>query len=272
MKLLLKIRYIGTAYAGWQFQHNAPTVQGELTRACRELFGFPCDVTGCSRTDAGVHALCFCATVEQKGTDCIDTAIPLDKLPFALNNRLPGDISVTSAEWRPADFHARYSVRGKTYIYRFLISRQPDPFEAGRAAFCPRPMPDGYLERMNACAAAFVGRHDFTSFMASGSKIVDATRTVASASVTAGEDVLTFRVTADGFLYNMVRIMAGPLLDAAYDKLGPADIGRILDARNRHLAGPTLPPEGLYLAEVDYGCPVESGEESKFLSSHSEKN
>lgn len=261
MKLFLKVVFIGTRYAGWQFQKNAPTVQGELTRACRGLFGFDCDVTGCSRTDAGVHALGFCATVERRGTDGIETAIPAEKIPFALNNRLPSDISVMSAEWRPADFHARYSVKGKTYLYRILTTPQPDPFEEGRALFFPRPLPENALERMNAAASRFVGTHDFTSFMAAGSKITDAVRTVRAASVERDGDLLVFRVTADGFLYNMVRIMAGTLLDAALGKIEPDGIPGILDAKDRSLAGPTLPPHGLYLSDVSYDPPVSPEEE-----------
>lgn len=255
MKLFLKIRFIGTAYAGYQVQKNAPTVQAAMNRACRDLFGFDCNVTGCSRTDAGVHALCFCVTVEKKGTDSLETVIPAEKIPYALNNRLPPDISVLEASWKPSDFHARYSVTGKTYIYRFLVSAQPDPFEKDRALHCPRPLPDDAAQIMDRAASAYIGRHDFTSFMAAGSKITDAVRTVTSAGVTRDGGVITFRVSADGFLYHMVRIMAGTLLDTAYGRIAPEQIPGILAAHDRRLAGPTLPPHGLYLADVRYDEP-----------------
>lgn len=263
MKLFLRIRFVGTRYAGWQYQNNAPTVQGKLTEACRTLFGFDCDVTGCSRTDAGVHALGFCATVAKKGESGISTAIPVNKIPYALNNLLPDDISVMEAGWREDNFHARYSVCAKTYIYRFLVSAQPDPFETGRATHCPRPMMRDSLERMRAAARHFVGTHDFTSFMASGSKIVDAVRSVRSADVEKNGDIVTFTVSADGFLYNMVRIMAGTLSDVAYGKIEPDDVPAIICARDRRKAGPTLPPDGLYLAQVSYHSPEEPEEEAK---------
>ena len=255
MKLLLKIAYDGTAYCGWQFQPNVRTVQAELTRAIREIFGFDCDVTGSSRTDSGVHARGFCATVAERGRDSISCTIPLEKLPRAINARLPEDIAVLEARWVGSDFHARYGVRSKRYVYRMHIGGERSPFERRYAWHLGTRLEPDYVSRMNAAAAYFVGKHDFTSFMAQGSRIEDATRTVFSASVRCSPDapeVLLFEVEANGFLYNMVRIMVGTLVEVAQGSIEPHQITDIMDARDRSRAGRTAPPYGLFLEEVVY--------------------
>ena len=252
MKLFLKIRYCGTAYAGYQVQHNAKTVQGELNKALWDLFGFECDVTGCSRTDAGVHALCFCATVTERGKSGIDTRIPSDKIPYAINFRLPSDISVLSATMVDESFHARYSVINKTYIYRILNTTQRDPFEENRAFHYSRPITDEVLSRMNAAAMHICGTHDFSSFMASGSSVKSTVRTVTDCCVKRNGNIVTVSISADGFLYNMVRIICGTLLEVANSNISPDQIPQIINSRDRTLAGPTLPAHGLYLSEVTY--------------------
>lgn len=252
MKLFIKIKYDGSSYSGYQVQKGTPTIQQALNEATAKLFGTECDITGCSRTDAGVHALCFCATVERRGTTGLETSIPVEKIPYALNTLLPDDISVFYAEWKDDDFHARYSVAGKTYIYRIYNSPFRDPFEEKRSMHYPRPLSENAVVDMNDGAKLFCGKHDFTSFMATGSKICDPVRTVRYASVIKEGNIIVFRVSADGFLYNMVRIMAGTLLDVAVGKMRPEDIVPIIEAKDRKKAGTTLPPWGLYLEKVDY--------------------
>lgn len=259
MKLLIRIAYDGTAYCGWQFQPNASTVQKQITSAAKKIFGFDCDVTGCSRTDSGVHARGFCATVAKKGESSIECQIPLEKLPRAFNAHLPEDIAVLEAKAVADDFHARYSVVSKTYVYRLYVGKERSPFERHASLHVTARLADGYTERMNEAAARFVGTHDFTSFMAQGSKIEDATRTVLSASVTASPsdpDILLFTVEADGFLYNMVRIMTGTLLEVAEGKLSPDDIDGIIAAKDRRRAGRTVPPQGLCLECVNYSTGI----------------
>ncbi len=253
MKLLLKIMYDGRGYAGYQSQPTLPSVQTALTKAVSDCFGYRCTVTGCSRTDAGVHALGFCAAVEPYGEHGENwLTIPVGKVHRALARFLPDDITVCGEAAVEADFHPRYSVKSKKYIYRMYDSVYEDPFLRYRAWHLKRPLSDGCISRMNEGAKHLVGRHDFTSFMAAGSKIVDATRTVYSLDVARKGEMIELSVSADGFLYNMVRIITGTLADCAYGTFEPQDIRSILDARDRTKAGKTAPPDGLYLAEVEY--------------------
>ena len=252
MKLLLKISYLGTHFCGYQIQKDKRTVQGELNRAALELFGHECDVTGCSRTDSGVHANEFCATITDKGGDTLTTDIDISKIPRALSAHLPDDISVRFAEWRSSEFHPRYDVRYKEYIYRIYNSPIRDPFEEGRALHVPVLIDDGALALMSSAASAFVGKFDFSSFMASGSSVESTVREVFYADVHREGDIIVFRVAADGFLYNMVRIMAGTLLSVAQGKITPDMIGDIIAAHSRERAGMTLAPHGLYLNRVVY--------------------
>lgn len=252
MKLLIKVRYIGTGYCGYQVQPNAVSIQQRLNEAARALFGFECDIVGCSRTDSGVHATAFCATVSKKGTDVLETTVPVSKIPLAFSAHLPEDISVFDALWVPADFHARYDVKEKEYIYRIYNAPVRNPFEEGRAAHVPRVIDDAGVERMNRAAQLLVGRQDFCAYMAQGSCVATTVRTVTSASVMREGELLIFRVAADGFLYNMVRILAGTLLDVGLGKLAPEDIPRITASRDRANAGMTMPACGLYLDRVCY--------------------
>ncbi len=252
MKLFLRLRYLGTAYNGYQVQGDQPTVQGELTAACAALFGTRCDVTGCSRTDSGVHANMFCVTVAAHGTDCLETSIPLQRIPVALNAHLPADISVYDAEFVDSTFHPRYDVYYKEYVYRIYNSPCRSPFEQDRAWFYPKTISDADLARMQAAADHFCGTHDFTSFMAQGSKVAHAVRTVKYARVSRSGNVIEFYVAADGFLYNMVRIMAGTLVAVAEHKIAPEDISDIIASKDRSLAGMTAPAHGLYLNFVEY--------------------
>ena len=148
MKLLLRIAYVGTRYGGYQVQPNADTVQARLNLAAERLFGYSCDIVGCSRTDSGVHAREFCAAVTGRGSDSLETDIPAARLPLAFSANLPEDICVYDACFVPSDFHPRYGVVMKEYIYRILNRAVRSPFEADRAYHLPRPIPEAALEQI----------------------------------------------------------------------------------------------------------------------------
>jgi tRNA pseudouridine38-40 synthase len=201
----------------------------------------------------------FCATVTFKGQDYMETTIPADRIPRALNIHLPDAVAAYEALWVPADFHPRYSVTSKEYLYRIYNNQNRDPFAVGRAWHYPRPVSEEQLAAMQRAAAAFVGKRDFTACMAAGSKIVDATRHVMAASVEREGDYITFRVRADGFLYNMVRIMVGTLAEVAEGRMTPESIPARLDSLDRGSFGRTAPAEGLYLNRVFYNDPDRAG-------------
>ncbi|WP_346347648.1 tRNA pseudouridine(38-40) synthase TruA [Thermocaproicibacter melissae] len=242
--LLLTLRYDGSNYHGWQIQQNAVTVQQVFQEALAKILGECPDVKGCSRTDSFVHALEFCVSFKTEHT------IPCERLIGALNHFLPEDIAAISCREVPLDFHARYSCIGKEYVYRIWNCRTRDPFLRGRALHYWYPLD---LEKLNRAAACFLGKHDFTSFCA-----VDARepgnmeRTVTKAVWSREGNMVEFTVAADGFLYHMVRIMVGTMLRVAQGKLQPEDISRILLACDRSAAGPTAPPQGLFLKQVFY--------------------
>lgn len=252
MKLFLKIKYLGTDFCGYQVQKDRRTVQGELNRAARELFSYDCDVTGCSRTDSGVHANCFCVTVAKKGENDIVTDIDVAKIPRAMSAHLPDDIAVVSASLVHSDFHPRYDVKYKEYIYRIYNGNVRDPFEMGRSLYVPQTLDDEAVAKMNRAASHFVGKHDFAAFMAQGSTVESTTREVVYAEVIKEGDIITFKVAADGFLYNMVRIMAGTLISVGLGKIDESDIPEIIRSCNRERAGMTVAAHGLYLNKVIY--------------------
>ncbi len=258
-KLLLYIRYDGAHFCGYQAQRNGYTVQQALNEGTAALFGHPCDITGCSRTDSGVHARMFCATVTAHGKDSLETTVPIDRIPRALNIHLPDAVAAYRAAWVPTDFHARYSVSSKEYVYRILNTEARDPFEVGRAWHYPRPLGPDALAAMQAAAEGFVGKRDFSACMTAGSGVKDTVRTVLASSVTREGDVITFRVRADGFLYNMVRIMAGTLMEVAEGHIPPAELPARLDTLDRRTMGRTAPPDGLYLNRVFYNDPEKEG-------------
>ena len=248
MKYLLKLSYLGTAYHGFQVQPNVRTVQKELCDAARSVFGMPLNVSGCSRTDSGVHALEFYCTAElvESGPN-----IPPDALFRAMNSALPHDIAVCAAQEVPDSFHVRYDVRCKEYEYRIWNAPVRDPFLKDRAFHF-----SGKLDahKMHSAAQDFLGKHNFTSFMAQGSKITDPVRTVYTAGVRCEGNMICFCVSADGFLYNMVRIMIGTLIDIGAGRINEKSIPCILTSENRDAAGATAPAHGLYLKTVSY-CP-----------------
>ena len=252
MKLFLRISYLGTAYSGYQAQKNGVSIQQKLNEATKKLFGCECDICGCSRTDKGVHANEFCLTVCERGKNHLNTAIAPDNIVKAMNVYLPDDISVLSAEWREEEFHARYSVISKEYVYRIYNCPVRSPFEEGRSLHYTRAIDDAAIERIRLAAKFLEGKHDFSSFMSSGSNVTDCERTVIQTGIVKNGDVLTFSIKADGFLYNMVRIIVGTLLEVAEGKLEPEDIPNIINLQDRKAAGRTAPAQGLYLNKVFY--------------------
>ncbi len=252
MKLFLDISFLGSNYCGYQVQPNKSTVQGELNSATKQLFGYDCDIVGCSRTDSGVHANHFCLTVAKKGRGSIVTSISENKLASAVDVRLPSDISVNFAKLVDDSFHARYDVKSKEYMYLILNSRSRSPFLHDRAWHYSRYIDDATLEQMNIAASHFVGKHDFRSYMAANAGVTDTVRTIINAKVERSGDMVIFRVSADGFLYNMVRILTGTLVSVAEGKISADDIRQITEARDRSRAGVTAPPHGLYLNKIIY--------------------
>ena len=244
MKILLEISYLGTGFSGYQVQPGKLTVQSALQDAIEAVYGCRYAVKGCSRTDAGVHALRFYATFET------DKNIPCDRIPSALNSAIHPNISVLAAREVNDGFHVRHDVLWKEYEYVILARRSPDPFYAGRAWHFPKPLLDDGIERMQSAAKAFIGRHDFSGFMSAGSDIADTNRTVKHLEIISDGDFIRVRIAADGFLYNMVRIIVGTLLECATGKRDPDAMADIIASCDRSRSGMTAPPEGLYLRRV----------------------
>lgn len=241
--ILLTLRYDGTNYHGWQVQPNAVTVQSRLQDALEQILGVREKVTGCSRTDAYVHADMFCCNLRTQ------KEIAPEKLQTALNAVLPRDIAVLSAREVPMEFHARYDCVGKSYRYLILNRAVRDPFFENRALHYPWALD---AEVLNREAQNFLGTHDFSAFCASKSAVEDKVRVIRTCSVTRNGDLVEFRVTGNGFLYNMVRIMVGTLLDVQCGKIPCGEIPNLLSGRDRTRAGVTAPPHGLYLHKVYY--------------------
>ncbi len=255
MKILLKIKYDGTEFFGYQVQREHRTVQGELNRVSARLFGVDCNITGCSRTDSGVHALSFYATVEPKSAAVGN--IPISNIPRAYNSLLSDDVCVVAAFEVGDDFHPRYDVISKEYTYLLHNSQTRDPFLKNKALHLPKTISEEQISRMNQAAAHLCGEHDFVSFMSEGSNVQSTLRRIDYAFVeNAGEvddgSMLAFRICGNGFLYNMVRIIVGTLLEVAYEKIQPDDIVKIINAKDRSAAAQTAPAHGLYLSKVTY--------------------
>ena len=241
--IALFLKYNGTAYHGWQVQKNAVTVGETLEKAVQTVMGHKAHVTGCGRTDAGVHARCYVANFHT------DARIPAERIPFALNSRLPEDIVVTSAMDVPDGFNAIGSCVRKEYTYLIYNSRIRDPFYVDRARFYPKHLDEAVMQE---AAAQFVGTHDFAAVRSVGTDVKSTVRTVYYFDVERRGELILLRVCANGFLYNMVRAMTGTVVYAAEGKIRPQDIGRILESGNRTAAGPTVPPGGLYMTHLWY--------------------
>ena len=249
--IALFLTYEGTAYHGWQIQKNLATVQQTLEKAIFMVVGHPVHVTGCGRTDAGVHAKCYVANFRTEST------IPCERLPYALNTHLPADIVVTKAFEVHDDFNAIGSCVKKEYTYKIYNSRVKDPFLVNRAWFYPKQLDE---KIMQAAAEQFVGTHDFAAVRSVGTDVKSTVRTVYYYNVERRENLIELRVCANGFLYNMARAMAGTVVYCAEGKISPEEIGKILQDGNRTAAGPTVPPGGLYMTHLWYDDGVEKFE------------
>ena len=241
--IALKLMYNGTAYHGWQVQKNAVTVCETLQKAIGKITGETVHLTGCGRTDAGVHAECYVANFQT------ESQIPLDRLPFAINTHTPVDIAVQAAYQVPKEFNAIGSCIKKEYTYRIYNSRIKNPFYVNRAYFYPKKLDENFLNR---AAHMFVGTHDFAAVRSVGTETKSTVRTIHYCDVTRNGELLELKVCANGFLYNMVRAITGTVLYAAEGKFLPEDIPGILERGDRTAAGPTVPPGGLYLTKLWY--------------------
>ncbi len=241
--IALRLRYDGSRYHGWQVQKNAVTVAQTMEEALVKVCGERVKLTGCGRTDAGVHALRYCANFHSGCT------VPVDRLPLAVNSRLPDDIAVVDAVEVPDDFNAIGSCVKKEYVYKILNSRIPDPFLADRVCFYPQRLD---ISLMQAAARAFEGTHDFKAVRSEGTQTKTTVRTVYWCRAEKDGDLITVSICANGFLYNMCRAMVGTMVYASYGKLIPEEIPALLEKRDRRLTGPTMPPQGLYLNRVWY--------------------
>ena len=251
MNFLLTLAYDGTNYCGFQVQPNGRSVAAVFQDALEAVLGTRPDIKGCSRTDAGVHALGFRLNFHA------DTRIPPEKLPLALNQHLPPDIRVLAARVVPEDFHARYAAHTKTYLYRIHNHPIDSPFDAAYYTRMPKHLDE---VRMQAAAQQFVGTHDFAAVRSVGTDVKSTVRTVYYYNVERHGELVTLRVCANGFLYNMARAMAGTVVYAAEGKIRPEEIGEILASGNRTAAGPTVPAGGLYMTRLWYDDGIEKFE------------
>lgn len=241
---MLVLSFDGTGYCGWQIQPNGDTVQQRIQDACSLINGKKTSVTGCSRTDSGVHANNFCCTFRtEKDISC-------EKLIYALNGNLPDDISVKQCAEVSENFHPRYDCTKKEYVYRIHNSRVKDAFDYKYSLSYKRKIDE---KELDAAAKMFIGTHDFKAFCSAGSSVDSTVRTIYDASVMREGDKVAFTVCGNGFLYNMVRIMTGTLLAVAEGRIRKEDIAEIILSGDRDKAGITVPPMGLFLNKVYYG-------------------
>lgn len=243
MRVQLLVAYDGTNYCGWQIQPNGVTIESELNKALSALFGQSITVTGASRTDAGVHSLGNVAVFD------VDARMPAEKIAFALNQRLPEDIVVQGSREVSADWHPRFQKSKKTYEYRILNRTFRMPARRLDTYFYHHSL---NVEKMQQAADYLVGEHDFKSFCAANAQVRSTVRTIDSCIVQKEEDVITIRITGNGFLYNMVRIIAGTLIRIGAGEMEPQVMADILAACDRSAAGPTAPAHGLTMVGVVY--------------------
>lgn len=243
MRVRLTVAYDGTNYHGWQIQDNGNTIEAELNRALSDLFGEEIEVIGASRTDAGVHALGNVAV--------FDTESPMSasRIAYALNQRLPDDIRIQKSEEVPADWHPRYCESRKTYEYRIYRGEFPMPVKRLYAHFSYHALD---VEKMREAAAYLEGKHDFKSFCQTGAQVESTVRTIYLALVEEQGSDLVIRICGNGFLYNMVRIIAGTLMEVGQGKRTPESMAEIMEARERSAAGPTAPARGLTLIRYEF--------------------
>lgn len=240
---MLKVAYDGTNYHGWQLQPNAVTIESVLNETLSELFQEDIKVIGASRTDAGVHAMGNIAVFDTK------SRMPAEKVSYALNQRLPEDIKIQKSWQVEDDFHPRHQNSMKTYEYRILNTEFPVPTERLYAYFTYVPLD---IKLMQEAAAYLEGEHDFKSFCSVNTTVESTVRIIYQIQVEKNNDTIVIRVTGNGFLYNMIRIIAGTLIEVGRGKIEPIEIRNILEAKDRECAGPTAPANGLTLMEYRY--------------------
>ncbi|WP_022761306.1 MULTISPECIES: tRNA pseudouridine(38-40) synthase TruA [unclassified Butyrivibrio] len=244
--IMLTVAYDGSGYHGFAFQENTRTIEGELKNAVDALTGEDSEIIGASRTDAGVHAYGNLVVFKTEST------IPAESFAPALNNKLPDDIRIMRSEEVPLEFHPRKCLSEKTYEYRILNVKTMVPTK--RLYFCHNSYPLDE-KRMNEAAKYLVGEHDFSSFCAAGSQALSHVRRIISAEAVRQGDEIVIRITGNGFLYNMVRIIAGTLMEIGRGKGESSDVEKMIGAKDRAAAGPTAPPQGLFL--IEYRFPEE---------------
>lgn len=242
-RIRLTVAYDGTDYCGWQVQKNGITVEEVLNRALSRLTGEDITVIGASRTDAGVHARGNVAVFDT------DTRIPAERIACALNTLLPEDVVAVKSEEVPTGWHPRRCVSVKTYEYRILNREVPDPIRRRDTYFVSFPLD---IERMREAAEYLKGEHDFKSFCSAHTAVKDTVRTIYDLEIEKEEDLITIRVRGNGFLYNMVRIIAGTLAGVGRGYFEPGEVKKMLDDKDRTKAGVTAPPQGLTLVGIAY--------------------
>ena len=239
----LTIEYDGKDFNGWQKQPNKLNIQGEIEKAIEEITGEKIDLIASGRTDAGVHSLGQVANFKTNST------IDVEKIPYAINSKLKKSIVIKSAEEVPERFHSRYSVHSKTYRYTINNSKFGTALYRDMEYHFPIELDE---KKMQKAAKFFEGEHDFKAFKASGTSSKSSVRTIYKATVERKEDRVIIELTGNGFLYNMVRIIAGTLIDVGIGKIKPEEVKEIIEKKERKNAGKTLPARGLCLLEVDY--------------------
>ncbi len=242
-RIKLTIAYDGTNYCGWQIQPNGITVEEVLNKALQKLMGEPILVIGASRTDSGVHAMGNVAVFDT------ETTIPPEKIAIALNQRLPDDIVITKSEEVPLDFHPRYCDCSKTYEYHIINTRIPIPTKRLTNYFVSY---DLNIDHMKEAASYLVGEHDFVSFCNVRTDVENTVRTITALDILTNGNEITIRITGNGFLYNMVRIIVGTLIRVGRGYYEPVKVKEILEAKDRKAAGVTAPAHGLMLMEIYY--------------------
>lgn len=242
-RIRLTVAYDGTNYHGWQLQNNGITIESELNRCLSDLFGERIEVIGASRTDSGVHALGNVAVFDT------ESRMPAEKVSYALNQRLPEDIRIQKSEEVPADWHPRHCESRKTYEYRVYRGEFPMPVKRLYSYFTYRPLD---VKKMQRAAKYLEGEHDFKSFCQTGAQVESTVRTVYSVDVEEQGAELLIRVCGNGFLYNMVRIIVGTLLEVGQGKRTPESMTAVLEAKDRSAAGATAPACGLTLIKYEF--------------------
>ena len=242
-RIKLTIAYDGTNYCGWQIQPNGLTIEEVINRTLSKLTGEDIQVIGASRTDSGVHAMGNVAVFDT------ETTIPAEKIAMALNQRLPEDIVIVKSEEVASDFHPRYCDCSKTYEYHIINTRIPVPTKRLTNYFVSYNL---NIEDMRKAASYLVGEHDFVSFCNVRTDVENTVRTITELDILTNGDEITIRITGDGFLYNMVRIIVGTLIRVGRGFYEPEKVKEILEARDRKVAGVTAPPQGLMLMKIEY--------------------